>query len=275
MIYTTLDSLREIMNDVDANRWAVETDDGTVLNEAMDVPPATKANDSWSNLKRYLETLTGSGFVVIKIYTKAYKPNSGGNLKYTCRQYNFRIGNFDGTNGKDNGQNGISGIPDQYGISAQITELKVLIANMQKQAEIEELKRQLTEAKKNKKPEFFESTIKGMMKSAVTEYLQQTGYTIEGVDDDEPDEIKITKKKKVGQQTVATDNAAPAAATKLSSDVISSKTTKATVDIMANLAQFGITPSDVAVGMEEMAKMSKENPVKFKEIFTQLGAKDE
>ena len=271
MIFNSLDSVKEMMVETDRVKWVVEDAEKNAM-KTFNPEAATTPDDSFVTLQLYLGTLRGNGYVVVKIYSRDYKPNSGGELKKMVRAFNIPIGNY----AMQQGGLGGFGQQQQPG-SDTLTRLEVMIAEMKKDKEIDKLQRELDEAKKavKQKTNFFESAIKGIGKELTIELLKQQGYTIEGLPTDDEDEIVVRKKKAIAAPATTEEKKPVTEAEVLTDRDIVIKTGKATSEIMNNLAGYGITKSDVATTFAELAELSKTNPLKFKEVLTQLGVKNE
>ena len=278
MIFNDLATIHDMMISTNRIKWAVEDPDKDVMKElSPGESDGIDPDESFNQLQRYIGSLRGNGYVVIKIYSRNYKPNSGGELKKMVRAFNFAIGNYGGAGG----QNGLGGFsqPSSNGsaFNDQLTELKILMAEMKKDREIEKLQREIESLKKDKrvKPEFFSSAIQGIGKEIVKELISQNGYTIEGIPDDDDDE-SITLKKKDGSpgssdQQKEIQPPAPVNDDKILTTPEAVKMIgSSTQDLLRALDPFGITPGDFAKGMAEMAAMAKNDPLKFKEKFESL-----
>ena len=270
MIFSTLSTLQNVMIAGGCYKWTVYNSEGDQMQKAepeATTPPA----DSFNTLKIFLEALTGQGYVLIHLYDKSYKPNSGGQLKGMVYKHFYSL------SPPASAAAPVAAISNGNGHFPELTDLRVLIAEMKKDREIDDLKRQLQDSKKESRGEgdYFTRVARAFGKTAINEYLR-VEHGITGLDDEETEDTskalpeRKPAAKPAGDKSAATDTPAGSEIKE-----IATRASNSTFDIMKALKKFGVPEIEVVKGLEELAKQAEANPLQFKETLKLLGVKEE
>jgi len=164
-IYSSLETIKEGFSSTheEYTQWKVFDQDDNLMNVFKGLA-STTPSDAYMNLEKFLENMTGEGYVIIKAYPRKMALGKGGDTAQVLK-FNYRL---KAEKANSSGSSAGGGV-----ISLQMyLEQMQRVSELQTQLAIQQITDKLTK-KETKDTSYFERVAESMGKSFAKEYLRK------------------------------------------------------------------------------------------------------
>lgn len=259
MIFAHIQTIADAMRDADCIRWKVYDADENLMRHC-NPPASTQTADSFNTLKAFLDGLAGDGYVLVVIFIRKAteedangrtRMKKGGDTANSSFSFYYKIGSQDARPAITHQGNTAPG----GDLLAKFYELQKQIELQQQNFEMQKLRDELKELKRNGNKGYFEEMAEAMARELYKEYKRDKGKPVAGTNS--PGEEKA-------QHQETTEPLQDSERDAIKSCV------RSAARVMAVSKKFGGNASDVAQGFESFAKLAETNPEALAQIMEQI-----
>lgn len=261
--FVTLDTIQDVMLERKCITWKVFDEEENLLHFYQPAE-STLPRDSFNTLEKFLKNITGTNFIIIRVYAPEFKHGRGGDTANTVFRYFYSLRGT-GAHTVQTVNAPVAQDGNYLALLEKMNQMQMDFLKQQHERDLKELRAQVKESNKDES-DYFTKVAKAIGKEMAKEWLKAEGYE---VDADGTPTGKVIADKPAPTKTTTTTETAPAPKSEEIKTVFK-RTGDATVRIMKVAKGLGSDYEAVAESFEDIAKLAETNPLKLKQIFDSL-----